>query len=143
MVGNWVHVAARILIVEDDLLNRMFYEAVFKQRDFELKIVADGSEVLEAVDSFRPDLITMDIQLPNVSGRKLIRAISRNPATSDIPILAITAFASRSDEEQIRRAGAQGYLAKPLSIDRLLGEVDALLGEGESDPETLTHATRL
>ena len=122
--------ATKILIVEDDLLNRMFYEAVFRQRGYELMLVDDGARVLDAVDSFTPDIITMDIHLPHVSGRKLIREIKRNPRTQHIPILAITAYAGKRDEEGIRRAGAGGYLAKPLSIESLLGEVDALL-EGQ------------
>ena len=121
--------ATKVLIVEDDLLNRMFYEAVFKQRDYQLMVVDDGADVMEAVDNFRPDLITMDIHLPHVSGRKLIRMIKRQDETRHIPILAITAYAGKQDEAEIRRAGAAGYLAKPLSIDKLLGEVDALLGE--------------
>ena len=122
--------ATKVLIVEDDLLNRMFYEAVLSQRGYELMLVDDGARVLEAVDSFAPDLITMDIHLPHVSGRKLIREIKRNPQTGHIPILAITAFAGKRDEADIRQAGASSYLAKPLTIDRLLGEVDALL-EGQ------------
>lgn len=120
-------VAYKVLIVEDDLLNRMFYEEVFKLEAFETRIVEDGARVMQAVDEFAPDLITMDIQLPNVSGRKLIRKIRRNPATRDIPILAMTAYAGKRDEEDIRRAGADGYLAKPLTIERLLGEVNRLL----------------
>lgn len=122
--------ATKVLIVEDDLLNRMFYEAVFRQRGYELMLVDDGARVLDAVDSFTPDIITMDIHLPHVSGRTLIREIKRNPQTQHIPILAITAYAGKRDEEGIRRAGAGGYLAKPLSIESLLGEVDALL-EGQ------------
>lgn len=120
----------KVLIVEDDLLNRMFYEAVFKQRGYELMLVDDGARVLDAVHSFTPDIITMDIHLPHVSGRTLIRDIKRNPQTQHIPILAITAYAGKREEEGIRRAGAGGYLAKPLSIESLLGEVDALL-EGQ------------
>jgi two-component system, cell cycle response regulator DivK len=121
--------ATKVLIVEDDLLNRMFYEAVFQQRGYEMMLVDDGARVLDAVATFTPDIITMDIHLPHVSGRKLIREIKRNPRTQHIPILAITAYAGKRGEEGIRRAGAGGYLAKPLSIDSLLGEVDALLGE--------------
>ena len=119
--------ATKVLIVEDDLLNRMFYEAVLQQRGYELMLVDDGARVMDAVEAFAPDLITMDINLPNVSGRKLIRQISRNPRTANIPILAITAFASKRDEDEIRRAGARAYLTKPLSISRLNHEVDALL----------------
>ena len=118
----------KVLIVEDDLLNRMFYETVFQQHGFDTRSVDDGAQVLDAVDDYAPDLVTMDIQLPHVSGRKLIRKIRRNPATSHIPILAMTAFAGKRDEEEIRRAGADGYLAKPLTIDQLMGQVNSLLG---------------
>lgn len=120
---------AKVLIVEDDVLNRMFYEAVFQQCGYEMMLVDDGARVMEAVEAFSPDLITMDIHLPNVSGRKLIRQIKRDPAKRHIPILAITAYAGKRDEEEIRKAGAQGYLAKPLSIESLTREVEALLEE--------------
>ena len=119
----------KVLIVEDDLLNRMFYNAVFESRGYEISMVDDGAVVMDEVDRFHPDVITMDIQLPHVSGRRLIRKLRRKAETKDIPILAITAFAGKRDEEDIRRAGAGGYLAKPLSIERLLSEVDALLAE--------------
>ena len=121
--------SVKVLIVEDDVLNRMFYEAVLSQRGYELMLVDDGAKVLDAVERFRPDLITMDINLPHVSGRRLIRKIRRNADTADIPILAITAFAGRTDEVEIRAAGASAYLAKPLTIDTLLTEVDTLLPE--------------
>ena len=117
----------KVLIVEDDLLNRMFYDAVFSQREYETHVVDDGAQVLAAVGEFRPDLITMDINLPNVSGRRLIRQIRRDPETRHIPILAITAYAGKRDEEEIRKAGADDYLSKPLSIDELLSAVDTLM----------------
>ena len=117
----------KVLVVEDDLLNRMFYEAVFSQRDYDVYVVDDGAKVMDAVDAFRPDLVTMDINLPNVSGRRLIRKIRRDPAMRHIPILAITAYAGKKDAEEIRKAGANGYLSKPLSIDQLLGAVDSLM----------------
>ena len=117
----------KVLVVEDDLLNRMFYEAVFSQRDYDVHVVDDGAKVMDAVGAFRPDLVTMDINLPNVSGRRLIRKIRRDPAMRHIPILAITAYAGKKDEEEIRKAGANGYLSKPLSIDQLLGAVDSLM----------------
>jgi two-component system cell cycle response regulator DivK len=123
--------ATRVLIVEDDLLNRMFYEAVLSQRGYELLLVDDGARVIQAVEEFAPDLITMDIHLPNISGKQLIRRIMRNPVTAHIPILAITAFAGRRDEEEIRKAGARGYLAKPLSITNLLSAVDAVLAPAD------------
>ena len=117
----------KVLIVEDDLLNRMFYNAVFESRGYEISMVDDGAVVMDEVDRFHPDVITMDIQLPHVSGRRLIRKLRRKAETKDIPILAITAFAGKRDEEDIRRAGANGYLAKPVTIEQLVSEVDAIL----------------
>ena len=119
--------ATRVLVVEDDLLNRMFYHEVLQGRGYEVTLVDDGALVMEEARGFAPDLITMDIQLPNISGLRLIRQLRRDEATRAIPILAITAFAGRGEEERIRGAGADGYLAKPVTIPKLLGAVDAIL----------------
>ena len=119
--------SARVLVVEDDLLNRMFYHEVLSGRGYETLLVEDGAAVLEQVRAFRPHLVTMDINLPNISGLRLIRQLQKDLLTKAIPILAITAFAGKEEEERIRRAGAKGYLAKPVTIPRLLGEIDALL----------------
>ena len=120
----------KVLIVEDDVLNRMFYQAVFSDSGFETVMVEDGALVHEEVRRFGPDLITMDIQLPNVSGRQLIKELQDDPATRNIPVLAITPFAGPREERRIRRAGASGYLSKPVTISKLMGEVESLLGEG-------------
>lgn len=120
---------AKVLIVEDDLLNRMFYEAALSDRGYEVAMVDDGARVIDEVHAFKPDLITMDIQLPNVSGVQLIKRLQKDETTRDIPILAITAFCGKGKEDRIRRAGARGYIAKPVTIPRLVGEIDAILGE--------------
>jgi two-component system, cell cycle response regulator DivK len=117
----------RILVVEDDLLNRMFYHEALGARGYDVATVDDGASVLAEVERFAPDLITMDIQLPNISGLRLIRLLKRGAATCDIPILAITAFAGRDEEQRCRAAGASAYLAKPVSMDRLVGTVGDLL----------------
>ncbi len=119
--------SARILVVEDDLLNRMFYHEVLESRGYEVRLVADGALVLDEVARFRPDLITMDIQLPNISGLRLIRKLQGEEATRAIPIIAITAFAGRGEEEKALQAGARGYLAKPVTVGRLLGAMEGLL----------------
>jgi two-component system, cell cycle response regulator DivK len=92
----------------------------------------NGARVLDAVAEYAPDLITMEIQLPNISGRTLIREIRRDPDTRDIPILAMTAFAGRDDEAQTKRAGADGFIPKPLTIERLLDEVNRLLDQRDA-----------
>ncbi|GAA0265980.1 response regulator [Alteraurantiacibacter aestuarii] len=118
--------ARKILVVEDDLLNRMFYHEVLQNRGFEVAMVSDGADVLDEVHRFEPDLITMDIQLPHISGLRLIRKLHRDEVTRAIPVLAITAFAGKGEEARIREAGAKGYLSKPVTIDKLLAEVDSL-----------------
>ena len=119
---------AKILVVEDDLLNRMFYHDALGARGYDVALVGDGAAVLAEVERFNPDLITMDISLPNISGLRLIRMLKRDAATKKIPILAITAFAGRDEEERVRLAGAAGYLSKPVTVDRLTGTVAQLLG---------------
>ncbi len=119
---------ARILVVEDDLLNRMFYHEVLGACGHEVAMVGDGAAVMSEVERFQPDVITMDIQLPHVSGLKLIGLLRRKAETRKIPIIAITAFAGREEEARVRAAGASNYLTKPVTMDRLKGAVDAALG---------------
>jgi len=121
--------AKKILVVEDDLLNRMYLSDSLRNQGFDVCEVDDGDHVLEAARSFAPDLVTMDINIPHVSGTSLIRALKRDAALKDIPVLAITAYAARSDETRIRKAGATGYLAKPVALQPLLASVRGLLGE--------------
>jgi two-component system cell cycle response regulator DivK len=119
---------ARILVVEDDLLNRMFYHEVLDACGHEVAMVGDGAAVMGEVERFRPHVITMDIQLPHVSGLKLIGQLRRRAETREIPIIAITAFAGREEEARVRAAGASNYLAKPVTMDRLKSAVNAALG---------------
>jgi len=109
-------VAKRILVVEDNDLNRKLFCDLLKANAFEVEPLADGREVLERARDFSPDLVIMDIQLPNVSGLELIEALKADAALASIPVLAVTAYAGKGDEERIREAGAEGYLAKPVSI---------------------------
>jgi two-component system cell cycle response regulator DivK len=119
------------MVVEDNDLNRKLFCDVLKANGFEVEPVADGNAVLETARATAPDLIIMDIQLPGVSGVDLIEAAQRDRALRAIPVLAVTAFAAKGDEERIRAAGAAGYLAKPVSITPFMNAVRALL-----DPES-------
>lgn len=127
----------RVLVVEDDILNGMFYQAVLEASHFTVQVVTDGAFVMGLVKEFTPDLITMDIQIPNITGLQLIEMLQADPQFRHIPILAITAFAGKGEESRIRKAGAKGYLAKPVSINRLLAEIEALLPQtaGENDDQ--------
>lgn len=119
--------AQRVLVVEDNDLNRKLFCDVLKAGGFEVEPVADGDLVLNAARAFAPDLVLMDIQLPNVSGLDLIAAIKRDPSLARVPVLAVTAYAGKGDEERIREAGAADYLSKPVSIGPFLAAVKRLL----------------
>ena len=108
--------ARRILVVEDDLLNRMFYSATLEQAGFEVGTVADGALVMGEVKLFGPELVVMDINLPNVSGIELIECLRTDPAHRELPILAVTAYVGKADKERILAAGAADYLSKPVSV---------------------------
>lgn len=120
-------VAKRILVVEDNDLNRKLFCDVLRANGFEVEPVADGEFVLDTARTFAPDLVLMDIQLPNVSGVDLIAALKRDPALAEVPVLAVTAYAGKGDEERIRDAGAADYLAKPVSIGPFMTAVRRLV----------------
>ena len=119
--------STRILVVEDDLLNRMFYHEVLESRGYEVALVADGAQVMDEVARFAPHLITMDIQLPHISGLRLIRKLRDRGETRDVPIIAITAFAGKGEEARALSAGANTYLAKPVTVERLTASIESLL----------------
>ncbi|MBV7265796.1 response regulator [Erythrobacter ani] len=119
--------AKRIMVVEDNDLNRKLFCDVLKANGFDVEPVADGESVLDTARSVSPDLIIMDIQLPGISGVDLIEAAQRDTTLRKIPVLAVTAFAAKGDEQRIRSAGASGYLSKPVSIMPFMAAVKELL----------------
>ncbi len=120
----------RILVVEDNDLNRKLFCAVLTANGHTVEPVADGAKVLAAARAISPDLVVMDIQLPGVSGLELIAQIRGDAALANTPVLAVTAYAGKGDEEQIRAGGANGYLSKPVSIQPFMAAVNALLPDG-------------
>ncbi|MCZ8018799.1 response regulator [Novosphingobium sp.] len=119
--------AKRILVVEDNDLNRKLFCDVLRSQGYAVEPCADGLEALDRARSFVPNLIIMDIQLPNVSGLDLIEATKADAVLRQIPVLAVTAYAGKGDEERIRDAGAEGYLAKPVSIGPFMAAVKGLV----------------
>nr|WP_221236560.1 response regulator [Novosphingobium taihuense] len=115
------------MVVEDNDLNRKLFCDLLRAKGFEVEPVADGREAIEKTRLFMPQLVVMDIQLPNISGIDLIEAIKADEELKAIPILAVTAYAGKGDEETIRAAGAEGYLAKPVSIGPFMAAVNALV----------------
>jgi two-component system cell cycle response regulator DivK len=119
--------AKRILVVEDNDLNRRLFCDVLKSQGYVVEPVADGREALPRAREFVPNLIIMDIQLPEVSGLDLIEEAKADPVLRPIPVLAVTAYAGKGDEDRIRDAGAEGYLAKPVSIGPFMAAVKGLV----------------
>jgi two-component system cell cycle response regulator DivK len=126
----------RILVVEDNDLNRKLFCDVLQASGFAVEPVADGAEAIERAKAFFPNLVIMDIQLQDISGLDLIAGLKRDAALRDIPVLAVTAYAGKGDEERIRQVGAEGYLAKPVSITPFMNAVRGLLA-GNANPAPL------
>ena len=118
----------RILVVEDNDLNRKLFCDVLLASGFAVEPVADGHDCIEKARSFFPNLVVMDIQLADVSGLDLIADLKKDAALADVPVLAVTAYAGKGDEERIRQVGAEGYLAKPVSIGPFMAAVNGLVG---------------
>ena len=130
----------RILVVEDNDLNRKLFCDVLQASGFAVEPVADGAEAIERARAFFPNLVIMDIQLQDISGLDLIAGIKRDDALRDIPVLAVTAYAGKGDEERIRQVGAEGYLAKPVSITPFMNAVRGLIGGSATSGPRPLHA---
>jgi two-component system cell cycle response regulator DivK len=123
---------AKILIVEDNALNIKLFCDLLAAHGHEPEAVTDSRNALDAARNFSPDLVITDIQLPHVSGLDLIRLIRGDENLSAIPIMAVTAYSARGDEERIRAAGAQAYVSKPISVVRFAETVEQLLKDGQA-----------
>ena len=121
---------ARILIVEDNALNIKLFCDLLAAHGHEPEAVTDRRNALDAARAFDPDLVSTDIQLPHVSGLDLIRLIRKDEELAKVPIMAVTAYSARGDEERIRAAGAQAYVSKPISVMKFAQTVDELLQDG-------------
>lgn len=112
-----------ILIVEDNDLNMKLFHALLETRGYNVLQARDGMEGLRLARERHPDLIIMDIQLPGVSGLVVAKSIKDDEALKNIPIIAVTAFALKGDEERMREGGCAAYLAKPISTPVFLKTV--------------------
>jgi two-component system cell cycle response regulator DivK len=118
----------RILVVEDNDLNRKLFCDVLMASGFTVEPVSDGRQVMERARIFEPNLVVMDIQLQDISGLDLIASLKSDIALADVPVLAVTAYAGKGDEQRIRDSGAEGYLSKPVSIGPFMAAVNGLMG---------------
>ncbi len=119
---------SKVMIVEDNELNLKLFTDLLAAHKFIVEGVRDGRLAMEQARIFAPNLVIMDIQLPHVSGLDLIEAMQKDDGLKSIPILAVTAYAGKGDEDRIMAAGARGYLSKPVSVMKFLEAVRAILG---------------
>jgi two-component system cell cycle response regulator DivK len=117
----------KVLCVEDNELNLKHFCDLLRAHDYIAEPVRDGREAVARARAFAPDLVIMDIQLPNVSGLELIETLKADEQLKPIPIMAVTAYAAKGDEERIRAAGAEAYVSKPISVMRFVESVEALV----------------
>ena len=112
-----------VLIVEDNELNMKLFHDLLEARGYNILQTRDGMEALKLARQHRPDLILMDIQLPEVSGLEVTKWIKEDDELKSIPVVAVTAFAMKGDEERIREGGCEAYLSKPISVAKFLETV--------------------
>ena len=117
----------KVLIVEDNELNMKLFHDLLDAHGYETLQTRDGIEALEIARTNRPDLILMDIQLPEVSGLEVTKWIKEDDNLRSIPVVAVTAFAMKDDEEKIREGGCEAYISKPISVTQFLETVQRFL----------------
>ena len=125
----------KILVVEDNELTLKLFCDLLRAHGYAAEPVRDGREAVARAHSFAPDLIVMDIQMPHISGMELIEQLKADPDLKRTPIMAVTAYAAKGDEERIRDAGAEGYVSKPISVVKFVEAVRALLEAAAAAPK--------
>lgn len=133
-----------VLIVEDNELNMKLFHDLLEAHGIGTIETRSGLEVLEIARAKKPDLILMDIQLPEVSGLDVTKWLKNDEALKKIPVIAVTAFAMKGDEEKIREGGCEDYISKPISVSRFLEVIQTYLNkpaEEEAAEEQTEEAT--
>jgi len=118
----------KILIVEDNELNMKLFHDLLESQGFETLQTREGLQAMALARHHRPDLILMDIQLPEISGLEVTKWLKDDEELAHIPIIAVTAFAMKGDEERIRQGGCEAYISKPISVMSFIQTVKLHLG---------------
>lgn len=121
--------AKTVLIVEDNELNMKLFNDLLEAHGYGTLQTRSGVEAVELARTHHPDLILMDIQLPEVSGLQVTQWLKDDDELKDIPVIAITAFAMKGDEERIRQGGCEAYLSKPIQVAKFLETVRNYIGD--------------
>lgn len=114
----------KILIIEDNRQNMYLTTFLLEKNGYEVIQAWTGVEGIEKTDKYRPDLILLDIQLPEMDGYEVAGILKSRPDISNIPIIAVTSFAMRGDREKIMEAGCNGYIEKPINPDKFISEIE-------------------
>ena len=117
-----------VLIVEDNELNMKLFNDLLEAHGYATLKTSHGIEAMELARAHKPDLILMDIQLPEVSGLEVTRWLKADEELKSIPVIAITAFAMKGDEERILQGGCEGYISKPISVPHFLATIERYIG---------------
>jgi two-component system cell cycle response regulator DivK len=121
--------AKTVLIVEDNPLNMKLFNDLLEAHGYRTLQSTNGMEAMELARAHRPDVILMDIQLPEVSGLEVTKWIKDDDDLRATPVIAVTAFAMKGDEERIRQAGCEAYISKPISVVKFIETVKSYLGD--------------
>ena len=116
-----------VLIVEDNELNMKLFHDLLEAHDIGTIETRDGTNVLDIARQTKPDLILMDIQLPEISGLDVTKMLKADDELKEIPVIAVTAFAMKGDEEKIREGGCEDYISKPISVTKFLEVIQKYL----------------
>ena len=119
-----------VLIVEDNEMNMRLFSDLLKTKKYRVIECLEGKKALNIVKKMKPDLILMDIQMPEISGLEVTAQIRKTPAVAGTKIIAVSAFAMKGDEERILQAGCDAYISKPISIPLFFETVEKYLKEG-------------
>ena len=121
--------AKTVLIVEDNELNMKLFHDLLEAHGYRTLQSRNGFDAMDTARADRPDLILMDIQLPEVSGLEVTKWLKEDDDLRSIPVIAVTAFAMKGDEERIRQGGCEAYISKPISVAKFLETVRSYLGD--------------
>jgi two-component system, cell cycle response regulator DivK len=125
----------KILLVEDNEVNRRLAGFLLRSQGYVVREATTASSAFEMVENERPDLIVMDIQLPEMDGLEITRRLKQQPGTADIPVIAVTSFAMKGDREKALAAGCAGYVTKPIDKTTFIKEVATHVSSKRTEPK--------
>jgi two-component system, cell cycle response regulator DivK len=127
-VAAGIRMPKKVLIVEDNELNMKLFHDLLDAQGYDILETREGLQALALARQHRPDLILMDIQLPEISGLEVTKWLKEDDQLSHIPVVAVTAFAMKGDEERIREGGCEAYISKPISVSHFLDTIRRFIG---------------